>query len=214
MLVSTGVERIWNGLPAYDEANVPQWLGQVVPLVTAGQRQSVALTEAFLARSLKRQPIGVNPDDVISSVRPGVAPEEQWRRPFVTVWTALSKGSPYVDAVGSGLARADGMAAFDIQASMRATAGAVQRADPQIQRWQRVADGGACAFCQEVDGAILMNADALPLHNNCGCSIEPLLEVVPTTPTPSAVAIHDHGEMGPMLTDPAQSFTSEAATHG
>lgn len=44
----------------------------------------------------------------------------------------------------------------------------------EIVGFQRVADPGACEFCQEVDGAYLKADDVMPLHNNCGCSVEPI----------------------------------------
>jgi ribosomal protein S18 acetylase RimI-like enzyme len=43
-----------------------------------------------------------------------------------------------------------------------------------IVGFQRVADGDACAFCGEIDGAFLKSDDPMPLHNNCGCSVEPV----------------------------------------
>lgn len=211
----TGVERIWQGLPGHDRENVDEWLSRVLPLVGAGQRQSVALTEAFLARSLERQPFGLNPDGLVgAAVRAGTPPEEVYTRPFVTMWASLGNGSLWQDAFGAGLARAKGSAAMDVQLSMRDTATAVGQVDPQIQRFQRVADGEACAFCQEVDGAILNSDDAMPLHNNCGCGIEPLTQAKPVTAKPAGVAIHQHGELGPVLADPTQNFTTEAHALG
>ena len=205
LAVNQGVERIWRNLPGYDRENVDQWLSTVLPLIEAGKRASTSLTDAYLARALERPAFGVPVPDV----RNGVPSATAYERPFVTTWTALGAGTAYADAVSSGLARATEMAAFDVQAAMRQTANTVQREDPNIYGYQRVADGAACAFCVEVDGAYVKNADAMPLHNNCGCSLEPL-----TSPhsraanLPSGVAVHQHGEMGPVLTSPDHDFTS------
>jgi hypothetical protein len=86
-----------------------------------------------------------------------------------------------------------------------------------IYGFQRVADAGACDFCQAIDGAYCKSADASPLHPRCGCSLEPL-----TSPHPGAAwlpdgthvtdtyAIHDHGELGAVIGAPGDAFTTEA----
>lgn len=203
------IEAVWKSLPGYDRPDADAFVSRVVPIVLAAQRQSVAVTEAFLGAYLKRPPIGVNPENLIgAAVRNGTPPAEVYQRPFVTVWTALGSGTAYEDAVSAGLARAKEAAAMDPQLSMRATANAVQAADEGIYGYQRAADGGACAFCQEVDGAYVKSADAMALHNNCGCGLEPLTAPHPrASKLPSGVAVHEHGELGPMLIDPAHSFT-------
>lgn len=199
----------WRGLGSWDEADVPRFLELAVPVVLAAQNTSVALTEAYLARVLDRAPLGVDAERLIgAAVRNGTAPEEVYRRPFVNVWSALKRGEGFSHALESGYARATATAEMDVQLSMRATAGAVQQADEGIYGYERVADGAACDFCKEVDGAYVKNGDAMPLHNRCGCGLEPL-----TAPhsraayLPSGVAVHEHGELGPVLTDPAHAFT-------
>lgn len=227
------VARVWRALPGYDRENIDEWLTAVVPVVLAGQRSSVALTEAFLAGHMDRQPLGVNADELIgAAVRNGVEPSEVYQRPFVTLWSALSEGAPYEAAAAMALARAQSTAAMDIQLSMRATAGAVQDADPGIYGYQRVANPGACAFCSEVDGAYVKSADAMPLHNHCGCGLEPLPDRIAhadakylpdgtqirkyqhgpllDTPTPPTVAVHEHGELGAVLASPDHNFTTAA----
>jgi hypothetical protein len=141
-------------------------------------------------------------------VRGGVDPQTVYRRPFVTVWSALGAGKLWQDAVAAGLNRATSTAAMDVQLASRAAFREVQAADDQIRGYTRVPDGGACAFCLEVAGAFVKSADAMPLHNRCGCSLEPVLSTQPTTPVPDGVAVHEHGELGPVLTDPAHDFTA------
>lgn len=212
-LVSTAVGTAWRSLPAYDEADIDPFLARTVPLVLAGQRQSVALTEAYLARSLGRAPLGLDPDTIIGpAIRSGATPEEVYRRPFVTVWTALKAGTQFQDAVEAGFARATSTAEMDIQLAARGTFAAAQRADDTIRGYRRVADGGACEFCVAIDGAFVKTADAMPLHNRCGCGLDPIVdEAVHATPAPESVAVHEHGELGPVLTDPSHAFTPEGA---
>jgi hypothetical protein len=50
-------------------------------------------------------------------------------------------------------------------------------------------------------------ANGIVTHN-CGCTLEPIEEPVTVTdPAPPGVAVHQHGELGPTLDDPAHAFT-------
>lgn len=226
-LVEDSLTRTWTDLPGHDRANVDEWLSKVLPAVEASQRASVSLTNAYLARSLERQPVGVSQDELIgSAVRNGTPPATVYERPFITLWGGLEKGLEWADASKKALGRATGAGAMDVQLSMRATADAVQATSTGIYGYKRVADPGACEFCREVDGAYVKRANAYPLHNHCGCGLEPLRE-----PHPGAVylpdgtqvrfaaygplfddkvAVHEHGELGPLLTAPGDHFTSES----
>lgn len=204
------VRRHWQALPGYDRADLPVWLERVVPTILASQRQSVALTNAYLASTMRRRPFGLHVDDLIGpAVRAGTPLEEVWARPFVTQWTALKAGSTFADANAAALARAEGMARFDVQASMRSTSTAVQQADNAIVGYRRVADADCCDYCAAIDGAFVKSADAMPLHPGCGCGLEPVTGTPrPSTEPPSTVAVHEHGELGPVLTNPEHSFES------
>lgn len=206
------IERTWRSMPGYDRVDVPQFVDRAVPFVIGAQRQSVAFTEAYLARALRRAAFNLDPDLLTgAAVRNGTPPADVYARPFVTLWTALREGKTFADASSAALARATGTAMMDVSLSMRATLQAVGQADDAIMGFRRVADGGACLFCQEVDGAQFRTEDPMPLHNNCGCGAEPVeytrgQSFKPSSP-PDTVAIEQHGEVGPLLADPAQTFT-------
>lgn len=210
-IVFTAIATIWQGLGTYDEADVERFVDAAVPIVLAGQTQAVALTEAFIMRRLRLEPIGLPVDELTgAAVRGGTPPEEVYKRPFVNVWTALGKNVPWEQAVAAGEARATGSAEMDVQLSHRASYGAVQRLEPRIKGYRRRANGGACKFCLLVNGAFVKSADAMPLHNRCGCGLDPIMQDVRVTSTPEGVAVHQHGELGPLLTDPAHDFTTES----
>ncbi len=211
LLVRRAVENAWGSLPGYDAANVDEWVSLVYPTVRAGQLASVRLTEGYIARMLGRRPPGLPADRLVgTAVRRGApAPDEVWRRPFVTLWTKLGDGVEFADASAAAAARASGMAAWDVQASMREASAAFQEADEGFYGYTRVADGDACDFCSEVDGAYVKDAGAMALHNGCGCGLEPNDEPHPRAVNlPSGVAVHEHGELGPVLTDSAHDFTT------
>lgn len=205
-LVRRGVTQAWTDLPGYNDEQVARFLEQAVPVVAAGRMKAAALTDAYIAAQLGRAPLGIVPP----TIRDGVPVEEVYRRPFVTVWTALSAGSRYDEAVSAGLARATNLAATDVQLTMRATFDQAQQRDRSIRGYTRRADAGACKFCQLVDGAFVKSASAMPLHPGCGCGLEPVLSRLPVTPTPDGVAVHTHGELGPTLGAPEHDFTSAA----
>lgn len=168
---------IWAGLPGYDRANLDQWLSEALPVVEAAQRQSVSLTNAYLGRTLERQPLALPIEELIgASIRNGTPPAVVYERPFITLWGGLADGSAYQDAARKALDRATSTAAWDVQGSMRATAAAVGRRDGRIYGYERVPDGGACQFCLVASTQRYHSDDLMPLHNHCGCGIEPLTE--------------------------------------
>jgi hypothetical protein len=210
-IVFTAIATIWHGLGTYDEADVERFVDAAVPIVLAGQTQAVALTEAFILRRLGLEPIGLDVAELTgAAMRGGVPLEEVYRRPFVNVWTALGKNVPWEAAVHAGEARATASAEMDVQLSHRAAYGAMQQAEPRIKGYRRRANGGACTFCQLVNGAFVKSANAMPLHNRCGCGLDPVMQDVMVTSTPEGVAVHQHGELGPMLTSPDDHFTHES----
>jgi hypothetical protein len=115
------IERIWRALPNHREETLQVWLNAVVPLVQGAQRAEVALTRAYIGRSLEREVVGVDADEIIANYRNGTAYEDVYTRPFQTVWTALSNGATYNEAKEQGLARATQTVATDIQLAMRDT---------------------------------------------------------------------------------------------
>ena len=209
-LTRRGVQVIWRELGRYDDADVSRWLARVLPLVDAAQRQGAALTDAFLARSLGRRPIGLDVTLVTgAAVRNGVAPETVYRRPFIEMWADLKDGRSYDEAVAAGMARAAMTAATDVQLTQRAALGAVQAADPQIVGYRREIDGGACPFCQALAGAFSRDGGAGSLHPGCGCSWTPVVgSVPPPEDLPADVAVNEHGELGPVVGSPDHAFST------
>jgi hypothetical protein len=214
------IAEVWRSLPAHNTENLDEWVARVVPVVLAAQRQSVHLTDAYLARAMNREPLGVNPDDLIGAkVRNGTSPEEVYKRPFIATWAALGAGTALGAALDTGEARATSSGAMDVQLSMRATLTAVGGMDEQIVGYVRVPDGGACALCEALAGSFSSSDNLMPIHNNCGCGAEPVSRMVHTAGEPDmtfdgvTAAIRDHGELGPVLVDASQHFTSEHELH-
>jgi len=221
---STYVANRWDSLGHYDEADVAPFVAQVVPIIGAAQRQAVALTDGYLARMTGRSPIGLDIATLTgAAVRAGTDPSTVYGRPFVNVWTALKNGELWATAVEAGRARALDTATMDVALSTRAAARAVGQEDDRIVGFQRVTDGDACEFCDLVSDQRYTTEDLMPLHNNCGCTVEPILSSerhrftgnlandlsIPVTRDGVTAAVRDHGELGPLLVNGDDHFTTE-----
>jgi hypothetical protein len=227
-LTKQAVAAIWASLPGYNERDVEPWLAAVLPVILGAQHRSVVLTDGYLARRMNRLPLAIPPDTIIAKVRGDTSPEEVYRRPFAEV--------PWEDAVAQGLDRAESAAVTDVQMAMRQTAADVGARDDGIVGYERVLDGDACDLCQIASTQRYHSEDLLPIHNNCGCSVEPIVgEDVGQVINPqllrelkqqgaltkvtqqrqrararekaTKVAVREHGELGPTLTDAADNFT-------
>jgi len=177
-IVGDRTERAWRDLGRWDREDVPRFLAVVLPLVAAGQRRTVSLTDAYLARMLGRRALGVDATNLIGAgVRAGADPATVYTRPFIQLWSALSNGSQFTDAVSAAGARASGSAQTDISLSMRATAKAVDEATPPAERpyrWIRVPSGESCGLCVTASTQLYKSPDLLPIHDRCDCGIEPV----------------------------------------
>ena len=219
--VAAHVERSWKSLPDYRDAQVPVFLDKVLPVVKAGQDRAVALTNAYLSRKLGVQPIGLNVEALTgASARNGVDPAQVYARPFTTVWTSVAKIG-FAAAVAKGLARAMSTADMDVAMASRNATLAYGQAEEKIVGWTRVADPSCCDYCQMLDGVETGPDEPQPLHNNCGCTADPIIRTSGGGSEESSsgmdsfsageqfdqVEIQDHGEMGPMITDKSYNFT-------
>lgn len=200
----------WDALSA-DTSNPAEYLGLVVPVVTAAQAQAAITTDAYLTRAAGVAPLGVTLDDIARRLR-GVELDEVYARPFHTVWFSLSKGADAADAVSAGRARAVATAATDVALAMRATNSFVGREVEGIGGFVRV--GGACELCASVEGEEYADGGDMEMHPGCGCTAEPIIKDAPAFPnegsaidlTETDTITHDHGELGPLLANRGDEF--------
>lgn len=262
--VSTRVEANWRALGSWDQADVPRFLDATLPVVEAGQRRTVSLTDAYLSRVSGTRAVGLNAADLIgAAVRNGTEPATVYTRPFIQHWAAIKSGTDFTASVSAAGVRAGQSAATDISLTMRDTATEFQNESPEMDSeivgWERVLDPDACAFCaaastrryeypnptRVVAFQVKFNVDdGWPLHNNCQCSIAPVFaendkaiqafneRVLSNIKEANAgrdtaywnarhfrvdgqtgdiieprVAVREHGELGPVITDASHNFT-------
>jgi hypothetical protein len=232
----------------YRDAAAAAFVASAVPAVQAAQQTMAALTSAYLAHLIaataggSTTPIGISLD-ALSSLR-GVDPTEVYRRPYVQVWTDLSRGKPFDDAVAAGARRATSLAATDLQLAKTHTAREVMRDDRRVTGYRRVLTGPhSCALCVLASTRWYSRGDLSPIHNNCDCAVEPLFggarpDEVPAEELHAVIArdlgdkyvsasgragpidyhkilvTHNHGELGPVLTVRDQHFTGPSDIPG
>lgn len=214
LAVSGQVGEMFKALPNYYDEQVPVFLSRAVPVIQAGQQRAISLTSAYTSRQLGVGQVGLDIPEIIGGIRNGVTADMVYARPFVTVRAAIDRIG-LSGAVQKGLARAVASAAMDVALASRNASLAYAKQNTDITAWQRVAEPGCCDFCQEIDGAKLLSEDPAPLHNNCGCTVSPLTfgrgytkSDFESSSNWETVAIHDHGELGPLITNKENNFTA------
>lgn len=223
MAVSRSVERYWGDLPAYNANNVESFTFLAQETVGAGQRAALALTDGYMAALTEEAPIGLAGRESLryEALRNGAAFNDVYRRPFVTVWEQLKAGTNYVDAVQAGLNRAASTARMDVALAARAGSREFCQEFERIVGVQRVPDGNACAFCIMASTQRYTTNDLMPIHNNCGCTTEPIMssqrsnfsgqvknDLDLDAPTDLALGYEYHGELGPVLVNGDHNFDS------
>lgn len=214
------VERTWNALPDVREADVARFAAAVAPMVAGAQRNVASLTDAHLAAleaaalGVPARPIGVPPSVVSSETIRGVPSTTVYARAGVAVWTALSLGVPFTEARSRGLERARIAAVTDVQLAKTHAARHVLDARESVVAYRRVPEADACPICLEASTRRYRTGDLMPIHARCDCDVEPIFGVRDPGPTRDAdlgdaepFDVHQHGELGPVLTADGEDFT-------
>jgi hypothetical protein len=218
----------------YRDADLERFVAQVVPVVLAGRKQVSALTDAYLARVLSSKPLGPIDTDLLR----GVAADEVYARPYVTVRTKLAKGMALDAAVSAGVARLTDIVLSDMQLAKTHTARNVISRASGVSGYKRTLTGSKnCALCYLASTQFYHKEDLLPIHPGCDCGVEPFVgdgsQVIdPATVTATHEAVEDrlgasdsggrapdyrkqlivreHGELGPVLAVRGQHFAGKS----
>lgn len=160
----------WQALPSYRSDDIDRLVAKVVPAVESGQRQVATLTDVYLARLAGRAGIGTTN---VADLR-GVDNSIVYRRPAVTVYTALANGATFTDAVEQGRNRLASLVSTDMLMAMREQASTSMQAQG-FRTYQRVLSGAEnCALCEIASTQVYYAEDLLPIHPGCDCGVEPL----------------------------------------
>lgn len=233
------VTQVFGSLGSYRDADADAFVEQVLPIVLGAQQQMGALTDAYLSTMVADMFGGsaaARGVQVPQDVR-GVAPQEVYRRPYVTVWTALSQGKTMSEAVKQGENRLTSITGTDLQLVRTEATRQVLGGDSRVQFYRRVLRGSYnCAMCVIASTQRYRKERLMPIHPGCDCGTRPL----PAGHDPGQViepdlleAAHDavaagtgkvdrggrlpdyrdiiidrqHGELGPLMALRRDSFT-------
>lgn len=243
--ILTFVTAAFDALPGYRDADADAFVERVLPVVIGAQQQMGSLTDAYLTQ-LVADMLGTTataagvalPEDLR-----GVPPEEVYRRPFVTAWTALSQGKTFTEAVGEARNRLLSITETDVQlARTHAARQTMTRAGARFYR-RRLSGAKNCALCVIASTQRYRVADLMPIHPGCHCEPEPLpgdrdpgqvineqllreahdavakgvgaSDAGGRTPDYRNVIItREHGEIGPLLAVRRQRFTGPSEIPG
>jgi hypothetical protein len=168
----------WGGLQAWRDDDIAAFVDGILPAVMSGERSVARLTDAYLTAMArmagdKPLPSALDLSQVTGSALRGVDPLEVYRRPGVSVWTALSEGKPLEQAVSEGLYRLQDLVAMDMQLAQTHTARA--RFSNRVVGHRRVLTGAEnCALCIVASTQRYRKADLMPIHSGCDCGIAPI----------------------------------------
>lgn len=227
----------WGGMGSWRDADVDRFVERVVPQVVAGRRTAAQITDAYLARMLESDGVGlVDVEDIR-----GLSDSEVYRRPAVQMRTELSKGATFQAAQAAALARLANIVKTDLQlASTRQARRNMRRSS--VKMFQRTLTGAEnCALCTIASTQRYYKEDLLPIHPGCDCGVAPwrgedvqvineeLLEQVhsevqrfvgesdrgarfidgenPLSDYMDLVVSREHGELGPTLSWREDKFT-------
>ncbi|TFD58021.1 hypothetical protein E3T43_07160 [Cryobacterium sp. Hh7] len=199
----------WGQSRAFRDADIERIMARVIPVVQAGQMQAAQVTNAYIGRLAVLAGVTWTPGvdrDAIIDYR-GIPAEEVYRRPAVATYSALAKGTPYLDAVKVGAARLVGIIATDMQqASNRQASAAI--AGSGFSAFRRQLSGREnCAFCVIASTQRYLKGDLLPLHPACDCETMPLLSAT----DPGQVINRNLLEMTHAAIDKQLGFTDRGA---
>lgn len=166
----------WLGAGSWRDRDVDRLVALIVPRVQAGQVRVAQLTAVYLA-SLEtvRSGVRVAPAPVdremVTAAR-GVAAAEVYRRPAVTMYTALSAGAAFPDALKQSATRLESLVSTDHQLAKTSQARA-SMSGRGFKFMRRTLTGREnCALCVIASTQRYQVQDLMPIHPGCDCGVD------------------------------------------
>lgn len=217
-------------------------MNRVLPTVLGAQRSIASLTDAYLSQVSalvvggSAAPLGIPTAEVSGAALRGVDPRDVYRRPAVELYTSLSEGKPFDQAVKDGLRRLVSVSMTDLQLAKTHTARRVFEADDRVSGHRRTLTGSEnCGICRVAATQRYHREDLQPIHPGCDCGVAPIygdfdpghvIDKQGLADVHDAVAerfgesasdareidyrklilVENHGEIGPVLTVKGQHF--------
>lgn len=229
------------GADAISDSGLTAFVYRVLPVIVAGQKQTAALTDAYLTQVLASE-FGerILPGRVIDTAEGlrGVDPAIVYGRPTKTARYELSKGKPVADAVAEGAQRLTKIVQSDLQLA-KTTQAQSTLSRSTIDGYQRVLKGDHnCAKCVVTSTRFYFKEQLMPIHPGCDCGVKParkpkgggevlheerlaaVHDLIDTSGLPAnasaedyqkLIVVHQHGELGPVLAVRDEHFRGKSA---
>jgi hypothetical protein len=212
----------------YDMDAITSWAARLVRALEAIHRNLARSTDAYLARVSSRtvgalvRPVGAV--DVTTLRAGGVTHAGAYARAAdvyrfqQSLWdrvaTRLDKPPTLVSPVDAAVGRVRAVADLDAQLVVRDQSRAFMTSQPAVVGWRRVfypelSSGGSCGLCITAATEVNGKTDVLPFHAHCTCVPVPVFDGRDPGAQlnarhgqgleRSAVAVSQHGELGPVL---------------
>ena len=209
--------RLWDQFGGPGDDNLAAFVGHVTPIVLGARQHTVDLMAGYLSLVV-RSTVPVDARGVLDAIRGGVPIGEVYGRPIISMRSALAEGRDLAEADAIARERATSTARTDVILANRAAAVDGMSRSDRISGYRRVPTGGSCAYCVGAADQEYGSDQLMPIHNNCDCGIAPIVgahdpgkilnrslpELAADAPT---AAVHEHGELGPVLGDAGHDFT-------
>lgn len=179
----TALAALFGGLGSWRDRDAARFLAEAVPLVEGAQRTLGAhvgahvAEQATAANDRRVAPVGVDDRHAVD-LRHGVTTRDVYHRPFVTLYTALSRGDQLDRAVEVATTRLREVAELDLQQTYAEASRAAMRGLPAEVRpryWRRRLVGEQnCALCVLASTQRYTIATLNPIHPGCDCEVDPL----------------------------------------
>jgi len=181
-----------------------QAVNQSVQIVTAGQRHVVALVDSYFALKMAAATgagavKGLDPARYTIEALRRVPADVVYARPFGALGAAFNAGADNAQAVDSGLSALTKLASTDLQLAQTHSASDWMQGESTIVGWRRVTDGNPCELCGLAATRTYRKEDLMPIHEHCGCTVEPLWGTHAVASVGTVVTVENDPELGPRL---------------
>jgi hypothetical protein len=183
-----------------EQGNQPQGVSRILALVAAGQQQMVNLVNGYLALATGATPQQLDALRYTVAALRNANPAEVYSQPYAALTVALMAGESKEAALASGVARLSKLVSTDLQlAQTHSARDWMNMPDSGVTGWIRVPDATACALCQAAAGQVYHTSDLMPIHEHCGCGVEPITDSSPKFSRIDASVRVVPGDIGPRL---------------
>lgn len=234
---------VWFGLSNYRDPMQDEWMGVALPTIQAAKETSVTATQVYMTMQMEAAGVEdptfseVDMALILAALREGVEDEDVYARPFKEVWTALSNGYTFDQALQQGATRLRQLVETDIQLAHTNTSRTLLQQRSDVVGFRRVPTGDfTCALCLIASTQRYRKYDLMPIHPGCDCRVAPIISTEPVgqildpelleqihdavenmfgsadrsgrlNDYRKLLVVHNHGEYGPTLAKAGNRFT-------